>query len=406
VAWDPLGTFLCSLSSDRSMRVYEAARGNLLYNVTKFSTESTENKMECDQEQTEHPVVKEQTKSYRMFVEEGATKYFRRLSFSPDGALLVAPAGQYDTGDDQLHATIMFSRGNFKKPISYYPGPRKPVCAVRYSPVLYELRPDTKSRIRLPYRMIFAVATLSEIFLYDTVQSEPFSQITDIHYACITDLAWSSNGRVLTITSYDGFCTILSFDHNELGTPCTVQAAELNAPRIETLSTGKSPKQKKKKKKSPKTSPKVSPKVEIKSQDIDSPVVSKNNENKDVPVKHQPAEFCVTPKRVKLVACENTPMDTSGSPKIENMTSEPLKEAMCVTPKRVKLISCTSSLTNKLITPTKESEKSMKRITPTKVGDRNSSMANVIDLSDDSNDCSKATEVVKPSRRIAPTKVD
>ena len=178
------------------------------------------------------------------------------------------------------------------------------------------------------------------------------------------------------------------------------------------MSIGKSPKQKKKKK-SPKTSPKAEIKVEIKVENGDSPVVKIENddENKDVPATHQPAEFCVTPKRVKLVACENTPMDTTGSPQNELfLSSEPIKEPICVTPKRVKLISCSNnntSLNNKLITPTRESDKTMKRITPTKVGDRNNCpITNVTDINENSNDSSKATEAVKPSRRIAPTKIN
>ena len=38
--------------------------------------------------------------------------------------------------------------------------------------------------------MIYAVASLSEVYLYDTEQFAPFCSVSDIHYACITDLAW------------------------------------------------------------------------------------------------------------------------------------------------------------------------------------------------------------------------
>ena len=56
--------------------MYEAARCNLLHNVSKNKQLNSE------------------VKSNKLFVEEGATKYFRRLAFSPDGAFLLVP-GQY-----------------------------------------------------------------------------------------------------------------------------------------------------------------------------------------------------------------------------------------------------------------------------------------------------------------------
>ena len=49
--------------------------------------------------------------------------------------------------------------------------------------------------------MIFAVATLGEVFLYDTVQIEPFCEATDLHYACITDLAWYAFFGILILTT-------------------------------------------------------------------------------------------------------------------------------------------------------------------------------------------------------------
>lgn len=87
--------------------------------------------------------------------------------------------------------------------------------------MLFELREYDESNppiIDLPYRMVFAVATKSSVCLYDTQQKMPFGLISNIHYARLTDLAWSSDGKVLVVSSSDGFCTLITFSDDELGT--------------------------------------------------------------------------------------------------------------------------------------------------------------------------------------------
>ena len=69
----------------------------------------------------------------------------------------------------------------------------------------------------LPYRFIFAIATLDSVLVYDTQQFDPVAFVTNIHYAPLTDIAWSSDGSALFITSTDGYCSSISFDDSELG---------------------------------------------------------------------------------------------------------------------------------------------------------------------------------------------
>ena len=45
----------------------------------------------------------------------------------------------------------------------------------------------------------------------------PFGYVTGIHYSNLTDLSWSNDGRLLTVSSIDGFCTFIVFKENELG---------------------------------------------------------------------------------------------------------------------------------------------------------------------------------------------
>lgn len=66
--------------------------------------------------------------------------------------------------------------------------------------------------------MIFAVATKSSVYLYDTQQRTPFAIISNIHYTRLTDLTWSESGSFLIVSSTDGFCSIVTFEEGELGT--------------------------------------------------------------------------------------------------------------------------------------------------------------------------------------------
>jgi len=63
------------------------------------------------------------------------------------------------------------------------------------------------------------VATVDNVMVYDTQHPYPLCTIGGIHYAALTDLAWSADGRQLAISSSDGYCTLVSFEAKELGTP-------------------------------------------------------------------------------------------------------------------------------------------------------------------------------------------
>ena len=106
---------------------------------------------------------------------------------------------------------------NFR-PALVLPSPDQYTVAVRFCPILFELR-DSKAKpiIPLPYRMIFAVATKCSVYLYDTQQKIPFGLISNIHYTRLTDLSWSNNGKVLLVSSTDGYCSIVHFSNGELG---------------------------------------------------------------------------------------------------------------------------------------------------------------------------------------------
>lgn len=90
--------------------------------------------------------------------------------------------------------------------------------------------------------MVFAVACIDKLMIYDTQQTPPIGFVSDIHYSSITDLAWyvggwlvhttpsyngcvcalfgrSDDGRMLAVSSSDGYCSLVVFDEKELGMP-------------------------------------------------------------------------------------------------------------------------------------------------------------------------------------------
>jgi chromatin assembly factor 1 subunit B len=85
-----------------------------------------------------------------LYANETLTSFFRRLTFTPDGSLLLTPAGQYQTQHqvegskptyEVINTVYIYTRGGINKPpIAHLPGHKKPSVAVRCSPVVYTLR--------------------------------------------------------------------------------------------------------------------------------------------------------------------------------------------------------------------------------------------------------------------------
>ncbi|KAK0383992.1 hypothetical protein NLU13_8081 [Sarocladium strictum] len=233
-------------------------------------------------------------KNASLYANETLTSFFRRLTFTPDGSLLLTPSGQYQNQHQSdkdakptyevINTVYIYTRGGINKPpVTHLPGHKKPSVVVKCSPIIYNLRtsppitehitidtssseeplsslPDPiskpspaptdmepppppatntpadtsstkvtpaepsptppsvpKSAFSLNYRMVYAVATQDSVLLYDTQQKTPISIVSNLHCATFTDLAWSSDGLTLMISSSDGFCSSLSFANGELG---------------------------------------------------------------------------------------------------------------------------------------------------------------------------------------------
>ncbi|KAK6922827.1 WD40 repeat [Dillenia turbinata] len=230
VAWDPLAKYVSSLSSDRTCRIYfnkpQKTKGAERLNY------ACQHVIARDEAQTGDDY--KSTKNH-LFHDETLQSFFRRLAWSPDGSFLVVPTGSYkfSRASEPVNTAYIFSRKDLSRqdvylkkvdttflPALQLPGASKPVVAVRFCPLTFCLRGSNPAAFfRLPYRLIFAVATLNSLYIYDTESIPPIAILAGLHYAAITDIAWSPDGKYLALSSQDCYCTIVEFEHNELGTP-------------------------------------------------------------------------------------------------------------------------------------------------------------------------------------------
>lgn len=161
--------------------------------------------------------------SHRMFLDESEIFTFaRRLTFSPEGSLLIIPCGIYkseETKDEMTYCCYGFTRNNLSEPAFILPSEGSCPLGIRFSPLLYKREETDDPFIDLPYIMVFAIATQNSVVIYTTRSLLPYAVITNIHYSELTDLAWSNNR--LLVSSRDGYITHVIFDEEELGVSLT-----------------------------------------------------------------------------------------------------------------------------------------------------------------------------------------
>ncbi|KAJ3385569.1 hypothetical protein HDU84_002165 [Entophlyctis sp. JEL0112] len=255
VSWDPLDEFFATQSCDRSVLLYKLSKAqsrNLdvklfskhakvtAHTSTAAKAPDVSDPLEVPPEDSHVPAEKrakhssDNTKAVtsvptssatRMFYDDTLPSFFRRLSFSPDGAFLVAPAGIYRGAAKEapLNVVYVFARENLRgEPIARLSGFKKPAIAVRFSPVLYEPRSSSvcarTTVIDLPYRMVFAVATQDALVVYDTARLErPLAVVANMHFGTLTDLSWAPDGLSVMMSATDGYCSIVTFSAEEMG---------------------------------------------------------------------------------------------------------------------------------------------------------------------------------------------
>lgn len=105
VAWDPLNKYLATLSTDRYFRVFDVQTKKNVLRANKS----------CLPVPKESPLFE---KSVRLFHDDTLQTFFRRLSFSPDGTLIVVPSGIAEVEGSSakpFNTTYIYTRYSLKE---------------------------------------------------------------------------------------------------------------------------------------------------------------------------------------------------------------------------------------------------------------------------------------------------
>ena len=234
---DPFFNYIITQSTDKTVKVHKniesdkSAKFYIKNNIykRKFIKDESNQLVVLTKEQ-EDELLEDEAKmkekgfysdSHRMFLDDSEVFCFsRRLTFSPDGSLLIIPCGlyQHDKSKEEInYCCYGFTRKNLSEPAFILPSGGTCPIVVKFHPLLFKRAETDEPFIDLPYIMVFAVATQDQIMIYKTQSLYPYCVISNMHYAELTDLSWTKDK--LLASSRDGYVTTIIFEEEELGVP-------------------------------------------------------------------------------------------------------------------------------------------------------------------------------------------
>lgn len=221
VVWHPSGKYIATMSTDRRMDVVDAQKGTRLRSL--HSVELPEIEMPISND----PPICMKQKLYRVFHDDQLNSFVRGADFSPCGELLFAPAVHLEISANNFYGTFVFNSQDLGlcRPTALLPSV-KPTIMVKCCPVCFELKSPTNDNfLKLPYRLIFAVMGKESILLYSSQQQRPFAYFDNLQLDSLTCMSWTPDGRVLVISSQEGYNTFITMDDEAFGKPCNPKPA-------------------------------------------------------------------------------------------------------------------------------------------------------------------------------------
>ena len=88
------------------------------------------------------------------------------------------------------------------------PGIKNHATCIRFCPYLFKLQNNQKAILNLPYKILFAVATIDHLLIYSTENTFPIAVVKNIHLDSINDIAWIGDNLII-VASSDGFCSFI-----------------------------------------------------------------------------------------------------------------------------------------------------------------------------------------------------
>ncbi|KAF4556940.1 HIR1-like protein [Elsinoe fawcettii] len=197
ITFDPANKYFATASDDRTIKVYRFqspdAKATAYDQVNNFTLE---------------------TSISAPFAASPLTTYFRRPSWSPDGAHLTAA----NAVNGPVSSVAVITRGAWDSDISLI-GHEGPVEVCAFSPRMYNRqRPNPADETPQPSVTVVACAGQDKtLSVWNTSVPRPFVVTQELAAKSISDLAWSPDGMHLYFTSLDGTIAACSFAQTELG---------------------------------------------------------------------------------------------------------------------------------------------------------------------------------------------
>lgn len=211
ITFDPANKYFATASDDRSIKIYR---------FTSPPPNATAH------DQTSNFTL--ETSVTAPFNTSPLTTYFRRPSWSPEGAHIAAA----NAVNGPVSSVAIIMRGSWDSEINLI-GHEGPVEVCAFSPRLFLREPpkaeqkDQQNRLDPPAVSVVACAgqdrTLS---VWNTSFPRPFVTTPEVCAKSITDLAWTPDGEKLFLSSLDGTIAAVVFEKGELGYPALSDANE------------------------------------------------------------------------------------------------------------------------------------------------------------------------------------
>lgn len=203
ITFDPANKYFATASDDRSIKIYRFTSPPP--NATAY-------------DQTSNFTL--ETTVTAPFTTSPLTTYFRRPSWSPEGAHIAAA----NAVNGPVSAVAIINRGTWDSEINLI-GHEGPVEVCAFSPRLFCREPPPPVRDPKDYVSPGAVTVVAcagqdkTLSVWNTSFPRPFLTTAELSHKAISDLAWGPDGETLYVTSLDGMIAALVFERGELGYP-------------------------------------------------------------------------------------------------------------------------------------------------------------------------------------------
>ncbi|KAG8894472.1 HIR complex subunit, partial [Tulasnella sp. 403] len=183
VCWDPVGEFLATQSDDKSVKVWRTTDWGLEATVTK------------------------------PFQDSPGSTFFRRLSWSPDGAHITASNAMNNNG--YVFVAAVIARNEWTSDICLV-GHENTVEVAAYNPHIFLRDPEGDVQSTNICSVVALGADDLSVSIWQTKSPRPIIVTKEVFESPIYDLSWSTNGLTLYACSADGSLGVFDFDRTEL----------------------------------------------------------------------------------------------------------------------------------------------------------------------------------------------